>query len=51
VINRNAQGARGALQKVVEDGGVSTFTAMAWPGWATMCRQDDVAMPFDGTRR
>ncbi len=39
VMNRNAQRAHGALRKVVEDVGVSTFTATAWPGWATVCCQ------------
>jgi hypothetical protein len=34
VMNRNAQRARGALWKVVEDVGVSTVTATAWPACA-----------------
>jgi len=49
VMNSNVQSARGALRKVVEDVGVSTFTATAWPRRATVCCQGDVAMSFDGS--
>jgi hypothetical protein len=49
VMTSNVQSARGALRKVVQDVGVSTCTATAWPGWATVCCQGDVAMSFDGS--
>jgi hypothetical protein len=48
VLNRNAQGARGALRKAVEDIGVSTLTATACPGGRPVLA-GDVAMSFDGS--
>jgi hypothetical protein len=48
MLNGNVQSARGALRKVVEDVDVSASTATAWPGWATVCCQGDVARSLDG---
>jgi hypothetical protein len=48
VLNRNAQSARGALRKAVEDIGVSTLTATACPGGRPVLA-GDVAMSFDGS--